>query len=86
MENIIERAVIISSGSQLVLGDWLPKKQAVLQSSKAMPLNEVERDHIVEILESTKWRIRGKNGAAEKLGLKPTTLESKMKKLEIERA
>ncbi len=86
LENIIERAVIISSGSQLVLGDWLAKKQVALQSSKAMPLNEVERDHIVEILESTKWRIREKNGAAEKLGLKPTTLESRMKKLEIERA
>nr|WP_281412899.1 helix-turn-helix domain-containing protein [Geobacter grbiciae] len=45
----------------------------------------VERMHIYSVLEKTGWRIRGANGAAEILGLKPTTLNSRMKKLGIKR-
>jgi formate hydrogenlyase transcriptional activator len=44
---------------------------------------EVERNHIHRVLERTGWRIRGQGGAAEKLDLKPTTLESRMRKLGI---
>jgi transcriptional regulator with GAF, ATPase, and Fis domain len=44
---------------------------------------EVERNHIHRVLERTGWRIRGQGGAAETLALKPTTLESRMKKLGI---
>jgi transcriptional regulator with GAF, ATPase, and Fis domain len=46
---------------------------------------EVERKHIREVLESVHWRISGEKGAAEILGLRPTTLHSRMKKLGISR-
>jgi transcriptional regulator with GAF, ATPase, and Fis domain len=42
-------------------------------------------NHIVDVLESVQWRVYGKNGAAEILGLKPSTLQHRMKKLGIER-
>ena len=48
-------------------------------------LMDAERDHLVSVLEMTGWRIRGKGGAAEILGLKPTTLESMMVRLRITR-
>jgi formate hydrogenlyase transcriptional activator len=50
-----------------------------------MTLKQVEKEHILKILETTGWKVSGKNGAAENLGLKPTTLEARMKKLGIER-
>ena len=46
-------------------------------------LDEVQRRHILEVLERTGWRIRGSGGAAQILGLKPTTLESRMARLHI---
>jgi formate hydrogenlyase transcriptional activator len=49
-------------------------------------LEDVERRHIVAVLEQTRWRIRGRHGAASLLGLKPTTLEARMAKLGIKRA
>ncbi len=51
----------------------------------ALELDEMERLHIIHVLETTNWRIKGKKGAAEILGLKPTTLQSKMKRLGIQR-
>jgi len=48
-------------------------------------LEEAERSHILRVLEETGWRVSGKAGAAERLGLKPTTLESRMKRLAITR-
>jgi transcriptional regulator with GAF, ATPase, and Fis domain len=50
-----------------------------------MTLDEVERMHIRRVLDETGWRIRGPNGAAEVLGVKPTTLEARMAKLGIRR-
>jgi transcriptional regulator with GAF, ATPase, and Fis domain len=52
---------------------------------KNLKLEDVERNHIREVLKKASWRVSGKNGAAELLGLKPTTLESRMKKLGIKR-
>jgi formate hydrogenlyase transcriptional activator len=52
---------------------------------RSTTLAELESDHIRAVLESTNWRIRGEGGAAECLGLKPTTLESRMAKLGISR-
>jgi transcriptional regulator with GAF, ATPase, and Fis domain len=49
-------------------------------------LDDVERRHIVAVLEQTRWRIRGRHGAASPLGLKPTTLEARMARLGIKRA
>lgn len=82
LRNIIERAMIVSNGPILkveslqVVGN--PR-------NKVLTLAELERNYILEILEQTAWRIRGNGGAAELLGLKPTTLDSKMKKLMIKR-
>ena len=92
LENIVERAVILSRGTQLEPGDWLPKTtisaSADASSSGATPiptLEDKEREHITEVLELTGWRVRGEKGAAEVLGMKPTTLEARMKKLNIQR-
>ncbi|NKB66816.1 MAG: response regulator [Candidatus Latescibacteria bacterium] len=85
LENIVERAVIISRGDQLELGDWF-SSQPTAADTEIVTLEDKERAYIHEILEATAWRIRGEGGAAQLLGLKPTTLEARMKKLEIERA
>ncbi len=50
-----------------------------------MTLTELEVEHIRAILEATGWRVRGAGGAAERLGLKPTTLESRIARLGITR-
>ena len=83
LENMIERAVIISTGNELAWGDWLSQARDV---SVATPtLEELERKHIVDVLTQTHWRVSGDQGAAKILGLKRTTLESRMKRLGIER-
>jgi transcriptional regulator with GAF, ATPase, and Fis domain len=48
-------------------------------------LEEIERQHIIKIMEASHWKINGENGAAEKLDMHPNTLRSKMKKLGINR-
>ncbi len=85
LENIIERAVIISRGDTLELGDWIPAKNKLFSHPKPETLAEIEKDHINNVLELTGWRVSGEKGAAKILGLKPTTLEARMKKLGIER-
>ncbi|MSS71127.1 MAG: AAA family ATPase [Candidatus Latescibacteria bacterium] len=85
MENVIERAVILSRSPRLEFGDWLPKPGVVSNGLRIRTLEEVEREHIREALELTGWRVSGERGAAMLLGLKRTTLESKMKKLGIRR-
>ena len=80
LRNAIERAMILSKDS--ILRVELPKI-GDSNSFQSLTLKEVEKNHILDVLERTRWRIRGKNGAAEFLGLKPTTLEARMKKLMI---
>lgn len=82
LRNVIERAMIICQGPTLFI-DVPPVSD--LKTSSKLTLGEVERNHIVRVLEGTGWRVRGKNGAAELLGLKPTTLDSRIKKLRIQR-
>ncbi|MCH7878587.1 MAG: sigma 54-interacting transcriptional regulator [candidate division Zixibacteria bacterium] len=86
LENIIERGVILSRGRTLGLGDWLPSQIDPLTSSRLRTMEEIERKHICEALESTGWRVSGVRGAAKILGLKPTTLEARIKKLGITRS
>jgi formate hydrogenlyase transcriptional activator len=89
LRNVIERSVIISAGSTLQLGEWLPTSNpevvAVASAAGAVgqTLEEVERRYIVTVLERTGWRVSGERGAARVLGLKPTTLEARMKKLHV---
>ena len=89
--NIIERSIIVSQGTTLVLGDWVPVAAAAAAAPAAVPsregggLEDVERAHILDTLAQTGWRVSGPAGAAARLGLKPTTLESRMKRLGISR-
>lgn len=85
LEHVIERAVILSQGPELELGDWMPKDQAMTGPGSAATLEEVERAHIIAVLTHTNWRVSGEKGAAKILGLNPTTLEARMKKLGISR-
>jgi len=85
LENVIERAVIISPGHQLELGDWIPRVHTTPNGKRVLTIAELERNHILEMLELTGWRVSGAMGAARLLGLKPTTLEARMKKLGIVR-
>jgi formate hydrogenlyase transcriptional activator len=82
LENVLERAVINSSGSKLRLMDELKKPDKDLPKTK-QTLEKVERDHIVRILEQTHWKVSGKNGAAAILGLNRSTLRARMRKLGI---
>jgi DNA-binding NtrC family response regulator len=82
LKNVIENAMIISTGRILKL-----KNLADLSPNlpKDIKLEAVERKHIIDVLNQTSWRVSGQKGAADLLGLKPTTLESRMKKLGITR-
>ena len=83
LRNVIERAVIVANGRQLVV--WPPRVEQRPMPQSSMTLWTLEGEHIRAVLESTNWRIRGTGGAAERLGLKPTTLESRMARLGITR-
>ncbi|HPQ27136.1 MAG TPA: sigma 54-interacting transcriptional regulator [Desulfobacteraceae bacterium] len=82
LENVLERAVINSSGPKLHLVDELKKQQKDLSTTQKT-LEAVEHDHIVQILEQTHGKVSGKNGAAEILGLNRSTLRARMRKLGI---
>jgi chemotaxis protein methyltransferase CheR len=82
LENVLERAVINSSGPKLRLVDELKKPHTDLAITQKT-LETVERDHIVRVLEQTNWKVSGKNGAAEILGLNRSTLRARIKKLGI---
>jgi transcriptional regulator with GAF, ATPase, and Fis domain len=84
LENVIERAVINSSGPRLRLVDELKKPFKDLSTSQKT-LEAVERDHIIRVLEQTHWKVSGKNGASEILGLNISTLRARMRKLGIRR-
>ena len=82
LENVIERAVIISSGSKLRMTEEL------ISPSKDMPtplktMEAIEFEHIRRVLKHTNWKVSGKNSAAEILGLKRGTLIARMNKLGI---
>jgi len=83
LRNVVEHAMIVSPAKTLVVR---PPTLSVDEGSKeARSLQEVERLHILRVLQETGWRVAGKSGAAQILGLKPTTLEARMKKLGITR-
>ena len=96
LEHVVERAVILSLGSDLdispeVLG--IVPRPVHTPAAKAPPapaveesMDDVERRHIASALKETAWRIEGDAGAARLLGLNPSTLRSRMKKLRIRRS
>jgi formate hydrogenlyase transcriptional activator len=83
LENFIERSVILSQGAVLHV-PLAELKVSEFHSAKHVPtLQDAERDHIVRALRESNWIIGGESGAAVRLGMKRTTLNSKMKKLGI---
>ena len=80
--NVIERAMILATGDTLRV--QLPAVAQAITNPQ-MTLDESQRAHILHVLQQTGWRIRGPRGAAEVLGIKPTTLEARMAKLGITR-
>jgi len=89
LQNVIERAVIVSSDGILRLPEplvqgmasWVGDSQPVPEPMKVSSLDEAEREHILRALEATGWRIEGPKGAASMLKLHPSTLRFRMKKL-----
>lgn len=81
LRNIVERAMIVATGSRLTIA--MPETSA--RAERSSRLEEVQKRHIRGVLESVGWRIRGAGGAADRLGLRPTTLETRMAKLGLNR-
>ena len=81
LKNVIERAAILCDDHEL----RIERIESESSPMADVSLEEVTRKHILKILENTRWRVGGKNGAAEMLGLKRTTLLTKMNKLDIKR-
>jgi len=89
LENIVGRAVITTQGSVLQLADQLVDSSPLASEpgeAMATGLKEVERCHILKTLEAVNWKIEGTTGAAQALGLKPSTLRTRMKMLDIRRS
>ncbi len=89
MENIIERAVILSNDNALhipPLHNPAPSLTTTQQDSDLLPLAAMEKQHITRVLKHTGWRISGEEGAATLLEMHPNTLRSRMSKLGIRRA
>lgn len=84
LENVLERAVINSSGLKLRLVDEL-KKSSKNISSNTKTLDTVEREYILQVLEQTKWKVSGKDSATDILGLDRSTLRARMRKLNIQK-
>ena len=84
LENVLERAVINSSGPKLHLADELKKPNKDLTNTNRT-LAHVEREYILQVLERAHWKVSGKNSAAEILGLDRSTLRARMRKLDIQK-
>jgi transcriptional regulator with GAF, ATPase, and Fis domain len=92
LENIIERSMIVSPGPDLIvegLAEGVPAARQTCTidggTTLTRTLAEVERNHIVAVCADCGWRINGRDNAAERLGLNPNTLRSRMKRLGIAR-
>jgi formate hydrogenlyase transcriptional activator len=91
LENFVERAVILTKGTSLNAPVWELEREIPIEldgqnGEKPTTMEAAEREHILNALQSTKWIIAGPNGAAARLGMKRTTLQSRIKKLGITRS
>jgi transcriptional regulator of acetoin/glycerol metabolism len=82
LRNVVEHAMILSSSRTLTV---FPPERISHEIHKHIRLEDIEREHILEVLLQKGWRISGKDGAAQALGIKRTTLQSRMRKLGIQR-
>ena len=86
LENFVERAVILTHGPNLSVSlAELKRTPSHITSSETTTLEQAEREHILKVLRESNWAISGPAGASAKLGMKRTTLQSKMQKLNISR-
>jgi len=85
LEHVIERAVILSNGPVLKIPAFEPIPLQVGLPSSSSALEDIERDHIIRVLREAKGKIGGPGGAAERLGMNRTTLNSRLQKLKISR-
>ena len=85
LEHVIERAVILSPGTVLRVPEFEPAPTENTPAPNSSALEDVERAHIIRVLRDAKGKIGGPGGAAERLGMNRTTLNSRMQKLKISR-
>ena len=94
LQNVIERGVVLSKGSILKLGaDLLPieaseaniESESIVDTKNSDSLEEIQRQHILRVLERTGWVISGPSGAGAILDIHPNTLRSLMNRLGIRR-
>lgn len=86
LENLIERAIIVSPEDLLLIPEFNTSSKTKSKiGNYTATLAEVQRNHIIKILNQTHWKIDGEQGAAKLLDLKPSTLRDRMKKLGIKR-
>ena len=83
LRNIVERAMIVATDARLSIA--LPPQADLTGRTTRVTIADVQKAHIQSVVESCGWRIRGTGGAAERLGLRPTTLETRMAKLGLRR-
>src|SRR6202162_537121 len=86
LENFVERAVILTQGDELNVPLAELKKSSVRNSAPVSTFQEAERQAIIDALKAASGRISGAGAAAERLGLKRTTLQNKMRRLNVTRA
>ncbi|HEX6215741.1 MAG TPA: helix-turn-helix domain-containing protein, partial [Vicinamibacterales bacterium] len=84
LQNVIERAMIHSTGNMLSL-DETPSSLPPVTARGTATLEDVERQYVQDALQRCRWRINGRGNAAETLGLHPNTLRNRMKKFGIQR-
>jgi formate hydrogenlyase transcriptional activator len=86
LQNVVERAVVLAKSPVVAIDDSLLHADDPAEDMTAIDtLEQVERAHIIRALKETHWMIHGKKGAAEILGINPSTLRSRMQKLGIKR-
>ncbi|MBU2511517.1 sigma 54-interacting transcriptional regulator [bacterium] len=87
LQNVIERAIINSTGKTLKLSNFsvIPEMTNTTTNTRCKSLQQVEYEHIINMLEQADWIIEGEKGAAKSLGLNPSTLRGRMRKLGIQR-
>lgn len=90
LENMVERAIILSKGNKLNIEAVLPSEEKKAKqkrgADKFLSFEDMQRNHIIEALRRTGWRVSGEGGAAELLGMNHKTLSSRMRKLNIHRS
>src|SRR5262244_3325994 len=85
LQNIVERAAVLATGPIVQIDEAMMRSGETVQESVVDTLENAERNHILRALNETRWVVHGKKGAADLLGINPSTLRSRMEKLAIKR-